>query len=93
MWVLADSHNGYFTKFEVYTGKDGAAEKGLGSRVVKSLTSELKGKNHHVYFDNYFTNEALFADLAKDGVYCCGTARKDRVGFPTELKSVKLTNR
>ena len=45
VWVLADSHNGYFCKFSVYTGKDGVAEKGLGARVVKSLTSELKDKH------------------------------------------------
>ena len=29
VWVLADSHNGYFSKFQVYTGKkDGAVEEG-----------------------------------------------------------------
>ena len=48
VWVLGDSSNGYFSKFEVYTGKEASAEKGLGTRVVKELTSELKGKNHHV---------------------------------------------
>ena len=49
VWVLADSSNGYFSKFEVYTGKGATAEKGLGMRVVKALTSELKGQNHHVF--------------------------------------------
>ena len=94
VWVLADSHNGYFSQFEVYTGKKGnTAEKDLGMRVVKTLTAELKGKRHHVFFDNFFTNERLLQDLLADDIYSCGTARKDRKGFPAELKQVKLPNR
>ena len=50
VWVLADSHNGYFHKFQVYTGKEGSGEKQLGQRVVKDLTQELKGKHHHPFF-------------------------------------------
>ena len=93
VWVLADSHSGYFSHFEVYTGKKGnTAEKNLGVRVVKTLTAELKGKGHHV-FDNFFTNEQLLQDLLADDVYSCGTARKDRKGFPPALKLVKLPNR
>ena len=94
VWVLADSHNGYFSKFQVYTGKqDGVVEKGLGARVVKDLTSSLKGKYHHVYFDNFFTSTQLLTDLERDGIYSCGTARKDRKGFPEALKKPKLSNR
>ena len=45
VWVLADSHNGYFSRFEVYTGKKGnTAENNLGTGVVKTLTAELKGE-------------------------------------------------
>ena len=55
VWALADSHNGYFHKFQVYTGKEGSGEKQLGQRVVKDLTQDLKDKNHHVFFDNFFT--------------------------------------
>ena len=53
VWVLADSHTGYFSMFEVYTGKTSSPEKGLGSRVVKSPTEPLKHKFHHVYFDTF----------------------------------------
>ena len=91
VWVLADSRNGYFHTLQVYTGKGGNGEKQLGQRVVKDLT-RLKGKNHHVFFDN-FTSEELLQDLLKDDILACGTARKDRRGFPTALKSVKLKNR
>ena len=75
MWVLGDSHTGYFTKFEVYCGKGTSPEKHLGTRVVKALTDPMKGKFHHLYFDNFFTSEALMVDLEKEGLYACGTAR------------------
>ena len=88
VWVLADSVNGYFSRFEVYSGKQpGRVETGLGSRVVRSLTVDFRGKNHLVVFDNFFTGYNL------DGVYGCGTARKDRRGFPTQLKNLKMKNR
>lgn len=93
VWVMADSHNGYFHTLQVYTGKQGGGEKQLGARVVKDLTQDLKGKNHHVYFDNFFTSEQLLQDLVEDNIYACGTARKDRKGFPPALKSAKLKKR
>lgn len=78
---------------QVYTGKEKSAEKGLGARVVKDLTTPLKQKYHHVYFDNFFTSVKLLEDLEKDGLYACGTARSDRVGFPPQLKQAKLSKR
>ncbi len=74
----------------MYCGKEGnMMETGLAARVVKTLTSELKQKNHHVLFDN-FTSAQL---LLSDGIYACGTARKDCRGFPKCLKGVKLHTR
>ena len=84
---------GYFSKFDVYCGKGTSPEKSLGARVEKTLTEPLKGKFHHVYFDNSFTSTELLMDLEKDGVYACGTARKDRWGFPEELKRVNMKER
>ena len=74
MWALADSHNGYFHHFQVYTGKEGSSEKQLGQRVVKNL---MKGKLHHVFFNNYFTSEKLLCDIEKD-IYACGTVLIDQ---------------
>ena len=94
VWVLGDSHNGYFWKFEVYTGKQGdTVEKGLAARVVKSLTEDLKGQNCHVYFDNFFNSFELLNDLVSDNIFACGTARSNRRGFPERLKKVKFANR
>ena len=96
VWVLGDSTNGYFIRFEVYTGKGEIQTRqiGLGGEyVVKTLTSGLKMKNHHVYFDNFFTSVKLLEDLLEDGIYGCGTARKDRKGFPPALKNISLRHR
>ena len=69
----------------MYTGKVGdTTETGLAARVVKDLTNNLKGKYHHLFFNN-FLSVSLLADLEKEGIYSCGTARKDRRGFPTAL--------
>lgn len=94
VWVLVDSHNGYFQKFQVYSGKEGnTVEHGLGERVAKTLTAELHRKHHHTSFDDFFTSEKLLQDVLADGVYGCGIARKDRRGFPPTLKQVKHTIR
>ena len=50
VWVAADSTNGDSSRSEVYTGKkNNTTEHGLGARVVKTLTSDLKGKYHHLF--------------------------------------------
>lgn len=92
VWVRADSHNGYFSEFEVYQGKGSntSPELGLGGSVVKTLTRPLVGKHHHIYMDNFFTSPALFLDLLGDGIYACGTVRSNRKGFPEDLKRKKL---
>ena len=87
MFVLGDSQTRYFSKLDIYCGKGSLPEKNLGTRVVKTLTEPLKGKFHHKYFDNFFTNKQLMTELEENGVYVCGTARKDRKGFPDQLKS------
>ena len=88
VWVLADSHNGYFSKFQVYMGKkDGVVEKGLGARVVKDLTSSLKGKYHHVYFDNFFTS----TELIWSGMESTPVAPQERIG--RGFRRPKLSNR
>ena len=93
VWVLGDSTNGYFSRFQVYTGRQENREVGLGAHVVKTLTSDLKNKYHHVYFDNFFTSVQLLEQLEEEGIYSCGTARKDRKGFPPALNAHGLKER
>ena len=53
VFVLAHSANGYFSQLEVYSGKQrDQVEKGLGARVVRSLSADFQGKYHHAVFDN-----------------------------------------
>ena len=66
--VLGESQTGFFSKFDIYYGKGSSPEKNLATCVVKTLTELLKEKFHHVYFDNFFTSEALMSELEKDGV-------------------------
>ena len=93
VWVLGDSANGYFSKFQVYTGKQDTRETGLGEHVVKTLTKGLEKKNHHVFFDNFFTGVRLLEDLQEDGILGCGTVRCDRKGMPPDLKKPVLKKR
>ena len=93
VWVLADSNNGYFSRLQVYTGKTSSAEHGLGERVVKDLTEDFHGHWYQIYFDNFFTSKNLLCELEAANLYGCGTVRKDRKLFPTELKNPKLKER
>jgi hypothetical protein len=95
VWKRASPYNGYCHEFQVYTGKkEGQGrEDNLGSRVVKDLTRKITDKGHHVYMDNFFSNPTLFEELAKETIYCCGTARGNRKGMPETLKNAKLKNR
>ena len=93
MWVRANE-NGYISQFEIYTGKVGTlTEKNLGARVVKTMTENLNGKNHHVYFDNYFSSLPLMRNLLQHQVYACGTVRQGRVGMPKDFTSDKSMER
>ena len=85
MWVCADSHNGYISDFDVYTGKKGdTAEVGLGGSVVKRLTRDLVGKYYHIYVDNFFSSVTLYKNLLDEGIYCTGIYT---VGKPQVLPS------
>jgi hypothetical protein len=87
VWARAEASNGYVSAFQVYTGKQGGTtETGLGAKVVKTLTEDLKDLHRHLFFDNYFSSVNLLLDLHRDGLYGCGTLRANRKGFPPQLK-------
>ena len=90
VWVRADARNEYMCDFQVYTGKETSTESNLGAKVVKSLSQPLVGGHYHLYYDNFFSSVELFDDLLEDGLYACGTFRKDRKGIPDAIKSTQL---
>ena len=55
--------------------------------------TDLQGKNIICFSPFFFTSEQLLADLEKDEIYACATARQDRVGFPPALQKLKLDKR
>lgn len=87
VWVCAEASSGFVCDFQVYTGKrqDGAAEQNLGYRVVHDLTRNFTGKNHHVFYDNFFSTVKLAEDLLEDQIYSCATTRANRKDFPKDL--------
>ncbi|XP_063924603.1 piggyBac transposable element-derived protein 4-like [Zophobas morio] len=91
MWMLADK-TGYCLKFDLYTGKTDSQEKSLSSRVIKQLTSHLQGKNHLLYFDNFFNSVPLLEELKKQRIHAVGTVNISRRYLP-KLKEDKKINR
>lgn len=87
-WCLADSNNGYVQRFEIYAGKGNGEHRewNMGEQVVLDLTHHLRGKNHHVYCDNFFTSSRLLEELLSNGMYGCGTIRQNTKGYPGHLK-------
>ena len=78
VWVRGDAINGYVSELEVYAGKTTEkGEKGLGKNVVEKLTDKLKGKHHHIYFDNFFTSIPLLLSLTQNKLYGCGTMKSN----------------
>jgi len=83
VWALADK-NGYLWNFDLYIGKSGdLAGKNLGARVIKQLCQPLQNKNHHLYFDNYFTNYPLMTFLKTKNIHACETVNMTRKYLPT----------
>eukprot|EP00795_Rhopilema_esculentum_P011085 gene11085-19949_t len=92
VWERADSKNGYVCEFEVYVGKPGGnhgREKELGRKVVEGLTTNICGRYHHLYFDNYFNCVALHENLLKNGIYGCGTVKSNAKSLLKEMRLIR----
>ena len=97
LWERADA-NGYVSKLDIYQGKDACVDErypgfGLGEKVVLSLTEDIIGNFHEVYFDNYFTSVNLLESLKGKHVLACGTIRTNRKGLPQNMASDKSLER
>ncbi|KAH8038374.1 hypothetical protein HPB51_001488 [Rhipicephalus microplus] len=87
LWVLADSNTGYTIYFFVYTGKcEVSGPHGLAFDVVTRLCTEYLHQGYKIFMDNLYTSAKLFEHLLEHKTLACGTTRKDRRGFPKELK-------
>ncbi|XP_062614405.1 piggyBac transposable element-derived protein 4-like [Saccostrea cucullata] len=88
VWLRCDSLSGFCHQLDLYLGRDQYKGVPVGQTVVFKLTEELKGKNHHVFFDSFFTSVELAKGLLARKIFCCGTIVRNRKGFPSDLKSV-----
>ena len=85
VWMAADSSNGYVLNFDVYLGKEGDSRRriyGLGYDVVTKLIRPFMNRNHHVFFDNFFTSTKLLEHLEANDTYACRTVRCNRKDLP-----------
>jgi len=84
VWMAADSSNGYVFNFDTYLGKDPSRPlvHGLGYHVVTKLVQPVMNRNHHVYFDNFFSSVRLFEHLEAQNTFACGTVRLNRKDMP-----------
>ena len=83
--MAADSSNGYVLNFDVYLGKDPNQWPriyGLGYDVVTNMIRPYMNKNHHVYFDNFFSSVKLLEHLESNDTYACATVRCNRKDLP-----------
>jgi len=80
VWVCTEALSGFVCDFHVYTGKqqDGTVEQ-------NKLTRNFTGRNHHVFYDNFFSTVKLAEDLLEDNIYLYATARVNRKEFPKDL--------
>ena len=97
VWMAADSANGYVINFSVYLGSEEGNPRihGLGYAVVMDMVKPYLNKNHHVFFDNFFSGPRLLEHLELQDTYACSTVRcnrkdlppcaKDKLGKPGEL--------
>lgn len=98
LWCLADD-DGYIYHTDIYTGKselensdEDRKEFGLGGSVVLSLLKNVRGENHKVFMDNFFSSIPLMEELKNRGILACGTIRSNRKDFP-QLKNDKVLKR
>ena len=70
---------------QVYTGKAESLESSEGTYGTPARQESS--------CSSIISNKQLLVDLEEKGIYACGTARKDRRGFPDMLKTAKLTSR
>ncbi|XP_005111558.1 uncharacterized protein LOC101850765 [Aplysia californica] len=93
---ICDAATGYVYNLLTYFGTDTSynpdtdVNSGQAIKVFDPLLTGLV-KRHHIFADHYYTTRALIDSLLQiKKFYYTGTVNINRVGFPSEFKTVKL---
>ena len=78
------SNKGIIHDFEIYSGKiqplAGEPDLGASSNIVVRLAQVIpSGRNHLLFFDNWFSSLPLMCHLAELKIFCLGTVRSNRL--------------
>ena len=88
LWVWCDTDSAYCLEFEIYLGAGSSVHSKNGALfdVVWDIVKSIQGKNHCVYFDNYYSSVALARFLYSKQIYSCATIQKGRKLLPEKIK-------
>ncbi|CAI6348589.1 unnamed protein product [Macrosiphum euphorbiae] len=85
IWAAACSKTGYLLQFEVYQGKQGDPEIGLGEKVVTHLANLYDNKGYCFYFDGFFSNIPMVKNMVEKNNFACGTIKSNKKYFPSSV--------
>ena len=81
---------GYTYDMYVYKGKQrllATQEMSATHGIVLELVRRVEGLGHKQYMDSYFSSPALFDDLFRRKINCCGTVHNDRRGMLKDISA------
>ena len=88
IWARCDGTTSYCQEFSIYLGKESSqpSKNGPIFDIVWNLLKNIQGKNHVVYYDNYYSSIPLARYLYSKSFYVCGTIRQGRKHLPDKFK-------
>ena len=90
VWTLW-AKSGYVYSLEVYTGAHPTnSEHNTAFSVFDGLCDKMKGKDHYVYMDRWFSSPKIFDHLWSCQTKAVGTVMPNRKEMPKQVFSGKL---
>ena len=87
VFILSDAISAYVYNWRFYTGKENNARTfNLSQQIVMNPIQGLENRNHHIYFDSYYSSIPITRELAIKGFGCVGTINKSRRLIPPAIK-------
>lgn len=88
VWAACCAQTGYLLNFDIYQGKQGDPEIGLGERVVTLLASPFDNKGFCFYFDSFFSNIPMMNKMLEKNNFGCGTIKANKKYFPSTFLKI-----